>query len=286
MRKVGSAAPSRARASCATRSARVSIGLTLISAARSLQWRAGKAKSASRSAVPAYRRVIVKLSGEALSGPEAFGIHQPTIDRFAADIVASRSLGVTIGVVVGGGNVLRGVHAAAQGVSRPTGDAMGMLATVMNALVLEAAIERAGASARTMSALTMPQVCETYERARALRHLDDNRVVVFAGGTGNPFFTTDTTAVLRAAEMGCDAVLKATNVDGVYTADPKLDPKAKRYDHLTHEEAFRRELKVMDATAFALARENRTPIIVFSILEPGAIEAVLRGSGRATIVSE
>jgi uridylate kinase len=163
---------------------------------------------------------------------------------------------------------------------------MGMLATVMNALVLEAAIERAGASARTMSALTMPQVCETYERARAMRHLDENRVVIFAGGTGNPFFTTDTTAVLRAAEMGCDAVLKATNVDGVYTADPKLDPKAKRYDRLTHEEAFRRELKVMDATAFALARENRTPIIVFSILEPGAIEAVLRGSGRATIVSQ
>jgi uridylate kinase len=163
---------------------------------------------------------------------------------------------------------------------------MGMLATVMNALVLEAAIERAGAPARTMSALTMPQVCETYERARAMRHLDDNRVVVFAGGTGNPFFTTDTTAVLRAAEMGCDAVLKATNVDGVYTADPKLDPKAKRYERLTHEEAFRRELKVMDATAFALARENRTPIIVFSILEPRAIEAVLSGSGRATIVGE
>jgi uridylate kinase len=181
---------------------------------------------------------------------------------------------------------LRGVRIASQGVSRPTGDAMGLLATVMNALVLEAAIERAGASARTMSALTMPQVCETYERARALRHLDENRVVIFAGGTGNPFFTTDTTAVLRAAEMGCDAVLKATNVDGVYTADPKQDPKAKRYERLTHEEAFRRELKVMDATAFALARENRTPIIVFSILEPGAIAAVLSGSGRATIVSE
>jgi len=225
--------------------------------------------------VPRYRRVIVKLSGEALSGPEMFGIHQPTVDRFAADIAAARRRGITIGVVVGGGNVLRGVE---------VGDAMGMLATVMNALVLEAAIERAGAPARTMSALTMPQVCETYERARAMRHLDDNRVVVFAGGTGNPFFTTDTTAVLRAAEMRCDAVLKATNVDGVYTADPKQDPTAKRYDRLTHEEAFRRELKVMDATAFALARENRTPIIVFSILEPGAIEAVLSGSGRATIV--
>ncbi len=237
-------------------------------------------------AVPIYRRVIVKLSGEALSGPEGFGIHQPTLDRYAADIVAARQLGVTIGVVVGGGNVLRGVEFAAEGVSRPTGDAMGMLATVMNALVLEAAIERIGVSTRTMSALAMPQVCETYERQRALRHLDDNRVVIFAGGTGNPFFTTDTTAVLRAAEMSCDAVLKATNVDGVYTADPKKDPTATRYERLSHQEAFTRELKVMDATAFALARENRMPIMVFSILEPGAIKSVLSGAARATIVGE
>jgi uridylate kinase len=242
--------------------------------------------SGQERAVPVYRRVIVKLSGEALSGPEGFGIHQPTLDRYAADIVAARATGVTIGVVVGGGNVLRGVEVAAQGVSRPTADAMGMLATVMNALVLEAAIERAGVSARTMSALAMPQVCETYERQRALRHLDDNRLVVFAGGTGNPFFTTDTTAVLRAAEMGCDAVLKATNVDGVYTADPKKDPTAKRYERLSHQEAFTKELKVMDATAFALARENRMPIIVFSILEPGAIKAVLGGTARATVVGE
>jgi uridylate kinase len=237
-------------------------------------------------AVPIYRRVIVKLSGEALSGPEGFGIHQPTLDRYAADIVAARAMGVTIGVVVGGGNVLRGVKIAAQGVSRPTADAMGMLATVMNALVLEAAIERAGAPARSMSALAMPQVCETYERQRALRHLDCDRVVVFAGGTGNPFFTTDTTAVLRAAEMRCDAVLKATNVDGVYTADPKKDLSARRYERLSHHEAFTRELKVMDATAFALARENRMPIIVFSILEPGAIRAVLGGTARATVVGE
>ena len=192
--------------------------------------------------MPTYRRVIVKLSGEALSGPEGFGIHQPTIDRFAADIVAARAIGVTIGAVVGGGNVLRGVEFAAQGVSRPTGDAMGMLATVMNALVLEAALERAGAPARTMSALAMPQVCETYERQRALRHLDDNRVVIFAGGTGNPFFTTDTTAVLRAAEMDAQAVLKATNVDGVYTADPKQDPQATRYERLTHQEAIDRNV--------------------------------------------
>jgi len=233
---------------------------------------------------PTYRRVVVKLSGEALSGPEPFGIHRPTVDAFATDLAAARALGVTIGVVVGGGNVLRGVETSAQGVSRPTADAMGMLATVMNALVLEAALERAGAPARAMSALAMPQVCETYERQRALRHLDDERIVVFAGGTGNPFFTTDTTAVLRAAEIDARAVLKATNVDGVYNADPKKDPKATRYERLTHKEAIERDLKVMDATAFALARENRIPIIVFSIREQGAIEAVLRGKGRSTTV--
>jgi uridylate kinase len=233
---------------------------------------------------PKYRRVIVKLSGEALSGPEKFGIHQPTIDRFAADLVAAHKLGIALGVVVGGGNVLRGAQISENGLSRPTADAMGMLATVMNALVMETAIERAGASARTMSALTMPQVCETYERARALRHLDDGRVIVFAGGTGNPYFTTDTTAVLRAAEMECDAVFKATDVDGVYTADPKRDPKATRYDHLDHQEALDRRLKIMDATAFALAQENRMPIIVFSIREQGAIKNVLSGKGHFTTV--
>ena len=239
------------------------------------------AKSASR---PVYRRVIVKVSGEALSGPDGFGIHQATIDRIARDLVAARKLGIKIGVVVGGGNILRGAHISKAGLSRSRADAMGMLGTVVNALVLETAIERAGSSARTMSALSMPQVCETYERQRALRHLDEDRIVVFAGGTGNPFFTTDTTAVLRAAEMECDAVLKATNVDGVYSADPKKDPKAKRYDRIGLKEAFDRDLKVLDATAFALARENRMPIIVFSIRVPGAIEAVLRGKGRATIV--
>ena len=232
----------------------------------------------------AYRRVIVKVSGEALTGPAGFGIHQPTIDRIARDLVAAHKRGITLGVVVGGGNILRGVQISGKNLPRPTADSMGMLATVMNALMLEAAIERAGSPARTMSALAMPQVCETYERARALRHLEEGRVIVFAGGTGNPFFTTDTTAVLRAAEMGCDAVLKATDVDGVYSADPKKDPKAKRYTQLSHQEALDRDLKVMDATAFALARENRMPIIVFSIRVPGAIDAVLRGKGRATLV--
>jgi uridylate kinase len=235
-------------------------------------------------ASPAYRRVIVKVSGEALSGPTGSGIHQDTIDGIARDLAAAHQLGVTLGVVVGGGNILRGVQVTGKGLSRPTADSMGMLATVMNALVLEAALERCGVSARTMSALAMPQVCETFERQRALRHLDDKRVVVFAGGTGNPYFTTDTTAVLRAAEMECDAVLKATNVDGVYSADPKKDPKATRYATLTHQDALDRDLKVMDATAFALARENRTPIIVFSIQVPGAITAVLRGEATATVV--
>jgi len=237
-------------------------------------------------AQPTYRRVIVKLSGEALAGAEGYGIHQPTIDSIAKDVVAAHALGIAVGVVVGGGNILRGVAVAGAGLPRATADAMGMLATVVNALVLEAAIERVGVSARTMSALSMPQVCETYERQRALRHLSDNRIVLFAGGTGNPFFTTDTTAVLRAAEMDCDAVLKATNVDGVYSADPKTDRNAKRFDRLTHREAIERDLKVMDATAFALARENRMPIIVFSIREPGAIEAVVRGKGRSTLVGD
>lgn len=233
---------------------------------------------------PVYRRVIVKVSGEALAGSEGYGVNQPTIDRIAADLARSRALGVALGVVVGGGNILRGVAVSGAGLPRATADAMGMLATVVNALVLEAAIERAGASARTMSALAMPQVCETYERQRALRHVADGRIVLFAGGTGNPFFTTDTTAVLRAVEMGCDAVLKATNVDGVYSADPKQDRNARRFDRLSHQAAIDANLKVMDATAFALARENLMPIIVFSIAAPDAIEAVLRGKGRATIV--
>ena len=233
---------------------------------------------------PVYRRVVVKVSGETLMGPDRFGIHQPTLDRIAADLVASRDLGVALAVVVGGGNIFRGVSVSEQGTPRVTGDTMGMLATVMNALALESAIERSGLPARTMSALGMPQVCETYERRRALRHIEKGRVVLLAAGTGNPFFTTDTTAVLRAAELGAQAVLKATDVDGVYSADPKQERAAERYERLTHQEALERNLKVMDSTAFALARENRMPIIVFSILDKGAIAAVLRGEGRSTVV--
>jgi uridylate kinase len=234
--------------------------------------------------MPTYRRVVVKLSGEALAGPQGFGIHQPILDQVAKDIVAASKLKIELAVVVGGGNIFRGVEVSKRGVSRPTGDTMGMLATVMNCLALEAAIERAGKPARTLSALSMPEVCEQFTRARALELLGAGRIVLLAAGTGNPFFTTDTTAVLRAVELDSDAVLKATNVDGVYSADPKTDPKAKRYDKLTHQDAIAGDLKVMDATAFALARENRMPIIVFSIREAGAIEAVLRGKGRATYV--
>jgi uridylate kinase len=233
---------------------------------------------------PVYRRVVVKVSGEALMGPDSFGIHQPTLERVAADLLASRRLGVAIAVVVGGGNIFRGVNVSEKGIPRVTGDVMGMLATVMNALALESALEKAGQPARTMSALAMPEVCETYERGRALHHIEHGRMVLLAGGTGNPFFTTDTTAVLRAAEIGAEAVFKATDVDGVYSADPKQDKNARRYDRLTHQEAIERKLKVMDTTAFALARENRMPIIVFSIREKGAIAAVLRGKGRSTVV--
>jgi len=234
---------------------------------------------------PVYRRVIVKLSGEALSASNGFGIDQATVERLAADLASVAKLGVELGVVVGGGNIFRGVEVSARGVPRPVGDTMGMLATVMNCLVLEAAIERAGREARTLSALAMPSVCETYNRKRAVKNLAKGRVVLLAAGTGNPFFTTDTTAVLRAAEIGAQAVLKATNVDGIYSADPKKDKTAKRFDRLTHSQAIEGGYKVMDATAFALARETSLPIIVFSIAEPGSIGAILRGTGRGTVVA-
>jgi uridylate kinase len=233
---------------------------------------------------PAYRRVIVKVSGEALMSQNGASIDEKILKRVADDLAAAHALGISLGVVVGGGNIVRGGVISTRGIPRPIGDSMGMLATVMNALALEVALERAGASARTMSALAMPQVCETYERARALRHFAEGRIVLLAGGTGNPFFTTDTTAVLRGCELDCDAVLKATNVDGVYSADPKKDKNAQRYERLTHAEALAKDLRVMDSTAFALAQENRMPIIVFAIAAPGAITATLKGEGRSTVV--
>ncbi|MBV9562618.1 MAG: UMP kinase [Bradyrhizobium sp.] len=236
-------------------------------------------------AEPVYRRVVVKLSGEYLAGSQSFGIDQPTVDRIASDLIAARALGTEIAVVVGGGNMVRGVEVSARGVSRPVGDAMGMLATVMNCLALEAAIERKGTPARALSAFVMPEICELFTRAAAHKCLAEGRIVLLGGGTGNPFFTTDTTAVLRAAEIDAQAVLKATNVDGVYSADPKKDPSAKRFERLTHAQAIQGGYKVMDATAFALARDTSLPIIVFSIAEPGSIGSILSGTGHGTIVA-
>jgi uridylate kinase len=237
-------------------------------------------------AEPVYRRVVIKLSGEYLAGSQPAGIDQPTVDRIAGELIAAHELGGEIAVVVGGGNMVRGVQVSSRGMSRTTGDTMGMLATVMNCLALEAAIERKGASARTLSAFVMPEICELFTRSAAHKYLGEGRIVLLGGGTGNPFFTTDTTAVLRAAEIDAQAVLKATNVDGVYSADPKKDPSAKRFDRLTHSQAIEGGYKVMDATAFALARETSLPIIVFSIAEPGSIGAILRGTGRGTVVAD
>lgn len=236
-------------------------------------------------AEPIYRRVVIKLSGEYLAGSQSFGIDQPTVDRVADDLIAARQLGTEVAVVVGGGNIFRGIEVSSRGVSRPTGDTMGMLATMMNCLALEATIERKGTPARTLSAFVMPEISELFTRTAAHKYLSEGRIIVLGGGTGNPFFTTDTTAVLRAAEIGAQAVLKATNVDGVYSADPKKDPSATRFDRLTHSQAIEGGYKVMDATAFALARETSLPIIVFSIAAPGSIGEILRGAGHGTVVA-
>ena len=233
---------------------------------------------------PIFNRVVVKLSGESLMGPDRFGLNADTIQRMAADLKATAELGVQVAVVVGGGNFFRGLQGADKGIERARADSIGMLATVMNALAMEGALEEIGQPARVLSAVAMPSVCQPYSRQAALAHLVKRRVILLAGGTGNPFFTTDTGAALRACELSCDAVMKATQVDGIYTADPKKDPTAKRYERLTHDEAIERSLAVMDTAAFALARENRIPIIVFSVNEPGAIPAALLGQGRATYV--
>jgi len=231
-----------------------------------------------------WKRVVVKLSGEALMGAGAHGLEAATLARIARDLASASELGVEIAVVVGGGNFFRGIQGADKGIERARADSIGMLATVMNGLALEQAIEAQGRAARALSAVPMPSLCESYSRRSALHHLAKGRVVIAAGGTGNPFFTTDTGAVLRAAELSADVVLKATQVDGVYTADPKRDPNARRYEVLTHDEAIAKNLAVMDTAAFALARENRIPIIVFSIAREGAIRATLEGRGRATHV--
>ena len=233
---------------------------------------------------PAYRRILLKLSGEALMGEASYGIERQTIDRIVAEIGEVVRLGVQVAVVIGGGNIFRGVAPGAAGMDRATADYMGMLATLMNALALQDALRRAGVESRVQSALRIDQVAEPYIRGRALRHLEQGRVVIFAAGTGNPFFTTDTAAALRGREMAVDIVLKATKVDGVYTADPMKDKTATRYAKITFDEAFVKNLKVMDATALALCRDQKLPINVFSIFKVGALKRVVMGEDEGTLV--
>ena len=233
-----------------------------------------------------YKRVLLKLSGEALMGDDAFGINKDTITSMVEDIKEVLALGVELGIVVGGGNIFRGVALGATGIDRATGDYMGMLATVMNAMALQDALRRAGVEARVQSALTLSQVAEPYIRGRALKYLEKGRVVIFGGGTGNPYFSTDSAAALRASEIGADALLKATKVDGIYTADPKKDPKAKKYGSLRYETALEKRLKVMDAAAFALCMDNGIPIVVFDFFDGNALLRVVRGEAVGTLVSD
>ncbi len=234
--------------------------------------------------MPVYRRVLLKLSGEALQGASSGGIDSATVGRFADELAAAAKEGVQIGLVVGGGNIFRGAEGAETGLDRPTGDYMGMLATVINALAIQAAVETRGVPTRVLSAIEMPPVAERYIRRRATRHLDKGRVVIFAAGTGNPFFTTDTAAALRANEIGAEVLLKATKVDGVYDADPKKDPGARRFTTLGFTEVLSRNLRVMDATAISLCRENQLPVIVFDLTQPGNILKVLHGDPIGTLV--
>ncbi|WP_027172162.1 UMP kinase [Methylobacterium sp. 10] len=232
-----------------------------------------------------FRRVLVKLSGEALAAPDGYWLHPPLLAALADDIAKTLEAGFQVALVVGGGNMIRGARISSAGwIDRATGDSLGMIATVMNSLALETALNAAGVPARTMSAVSMPTICETYARQPALHHLDKGQVVVLAGGTGNPYFTTDTAAVLRAAELRCGAVLKATQVDGVYSADPKKDPSAVRFDRLTHDDAIARDLKIMDTAAFALARESRISIVVGSVHPPSSVTAILTGNAPSTHV--
>ncbi|GAB1379975.1 UMP kinase [Pararhodobacter aggregans] len=233
----------------------------------------------------AYRRVMLKISGEALMGDQGYGLHPPTVARIAQEVKAVHDMGVEICMVIGGGNIFRGLAGSAQGMERTTADYMGMLATVMNALGMQSQLEALGIHTRVISAIPMDQVCEPYIRRRAVRHLEKKRVCIFAAGTGNPYFTTDTAATLRASEMGCEGVFKGTKVDGVYDKDPKKFPDAVRYDVVSYDEALEKNLGVMDATAIALARDNQLPIIVFSLDAPGGFRSILAGEGTYTRVS-
>ena len=232
-----------------------------------------------------YKKILLKVSGEVLMGDQGFGIDTATLERAAEDIAEVVNTGVQLCLVIGGGNIFRGISLAGRGVERASADYMGMLATVMNALALQGALEKIGVYTRVQSAIPMEAVCEPYIRRRALRHLEKGRVVIFAAGIGNPFFTTDTTGALRAAEMGCDALFKGTSVDGVYTADPKKDPSAERYERLSYQEVLAKDLRVMDASAISLMRDNQIPIVVFSIRERGNFLKVLRGEGVHTTIA-
>ena len=242
--------------------------------------------SQNSTAPVTYGRVMLKISGEALMGDQGFGLHPPTVQRIANEVKSVHELGVEICMVIGGGNIFRGLAGSAQGMERTTADYMGMLATVMNALAMQSALEGQGIHTRVVSAIPMDQVCEPYIRRRAVRHLEKNRVVIFAAGTGNPYFTTDTAATLRANEMACEAIFKGTKVDGVYDKDPMKHDDARRFDTVTYDEVLAQHLNVMDASAIALARDNRKPIIVFSLDEPGGFRGILAGQGTYTIVRD
>lgn len=231
-----------------------------------------------------FKRVMLKISGEALMGDGQFGLNPPTVERIAREIKSVHDLGVEICLVIGGGNIFRGLQGSAQGMERTTADYMGMLATVMNALAMQSALETLGVFTRVISAIPMDQVCEPYIRRRAVRHLEKKRVCIFAAGTGNPYFTTDTASALRANEMSCEAIFMGKQVDGIYDSDPKKNPDAKRFDRISYDEVFRQNLKVMDASAIALARDNNMPLIVFSLDEPGGFRGILAGEGTYTTV--
>jgi uridylate kinase len=233
-----------------------------------------------------FRRVLLKISGEALMGDRDFGLDPEVVDRVSSDVHSVHGMGVQICLVIGGGNIFRGISGAARGIERASADYMGMLATVINSIAVQSALEQRGIATRVLSAIPMATVCEPYIRRRAIRHMEKGRVVIFAAGTGNPFFTTDTAAALRASEMGCDSLFKGTKVDGVYSADPKTDKTAERFDSLTYRDVMARDLKVMDASAIALARENNIPIVVFSIEEAGEFAKVLKGQGKFTIIRD
>ncbi|AUC55275.1 MAG: UMP kinase [Sagittula sp.] len=242
--------------------------------------------SESESDKPAttYKRVMLKISGEALMGDQGYGLHPPTVERVAREIKAVHDMGVEICMVIGGGNIFRGLAGSAQGMERTTADYMGMLATVMNALAMQSALEGLGAYCRVISAIRMDEVAEPYIRRRAVRHLEKKRICIFAAGTGNPYFTTDTAAALRASEMACEAILMGKNVDGIYDCDPKNNPDAKRYDEVTYDDVLRNNLKVMDASAIALTRDNKMPLLVFSLNEPGGFRGIMAGEGTYTRV--